>query len=79
MMMISNFSIEITTASLLNMHRSSFGVSCAVRCCPHAGHKTIYSLCWILIHRAPHTSSSERVEVTYARWTRRSPKKDHFT
>jgi len=44
MIMISYFSIEITTASLLNMHRASFGVNCAVRCYLHAGQKTIYSL-----------------------------------
>ena len=66
MMMISYFTIEITNASLLRMRRVSFGVSCAVRCCLHAEQKTIYSLCWILIDRAPHTSSGERVEVNYA-------------
>jgi len=76
--MISNFSIDITAASLLNMHRESFSVSCAVRCCLLAGQKTIYSLCWILIDRAPHTSSGERAKFTYVGWTRRSLKKDYF-
>jgi len=65
MMMSRYFSIEIAPASLLNMHRAVFGVSCAVRCCLQAAQRTINSLRWILIDRAPHTSSGERVEATY--------------